>query len=113
MDAKGFRSREQDLNTLLKWMVQHCVPYCERAERLEKAMVDYEKASPAGTGYEAMIVRGWSLIYYFREAPQRSWGNPDTLWHFAGDSYRYRVVRDRAEGKLGLPPGSMTKPALR
>jgi hypothetical protein len=112
MDAKGFYSRVQDLNTLIKWMAQHCVPYGERAERLEEAMVDYEKTAPASAEPEETIVRGWSLIYYFREAPQRSWGNPDTLWHRAGNSYRDRVVRDRAEGKLGLP-GSMTKPASR
>jgi len=35
------------------------------------------------------------------------------VWDVAGDPHRDQVIQERAEGKLGLPPGAMTKPASR
>ena len=97
------------LNALLNQMALDHVAYGERAERLAAAMTEYEKTAAAS---EEIIVCGWSLVYYFRELLW-DFDAPRVLWSKRGSPFRDRVVRDRAEGRLGLPPGSMTKPALR
>jgi hypothetical protein len=101
------------LNALLNRMALDHVAYGERAGILAAAMIEYEKTAVAS---EEIIVRGWSLVYYFREEPELLWDfdAPRVLWSRRGIPFRDRVVRDHRAGRLGLqPPGSMTKPALR
>jgi hypothetical protein len=107
------------LNSLLEAMCNNYVAYGERAEKLAEAMVEYEKAVLASPteydlayGSEDIIVRGWALVYFFREDFQHYCGGPHNVWSTAGSPFWDRVLQDRAEGRLG-PSGSMTKPAKR
>jgi len=105
------------LNRLLYEMWHRRARYGERAKKLAEAMTEYEASGGAA---EDVVIRGWTLVYYFRWCPPPPWAWPvDIDYHCEGGGYRDQVIRGRTEGKLGLrppgsiTPGSMTKPAKR
>ena len=72
-DANSLAREARTIGRALARMCRRRIPDGVRAELLATAMVDYEKSLGGimTAEHEEWIIRGWSLVYYFRVYPHQ------------------------------------------
>jgi len=100
-------SSRSALDRLLADMERRAAPYCERADLLTEAIAEYEANFGGSPAIEMVIVRGLTLVYYFRWDCDMPGVQPTSMACGAGDTFWTMVQRDRSKAR----PGLATKPA--